>query len=110
MLGQRHFFKPRPYVKVGNILGRHLVVEDKDHGNQPFDNRRIAIAAQRQPSVFALFYHDPHLALAALNDVLRGMLFGAQRRQPLAEFDNIEVLLFPVRATTKVAQQFVFIR
>jgi hypothetical protein len=39
-----------------------------------------------------------------------GLFFRAQRRQPLAQLNDIEILLFPVGATAKVAQQFVFVR
>lgn len=46
MLGERHFFKPRTHVELGDVLSGHPVIEDKHHRYQTLDDRRIAIAAQ----------------------------------------------------------------
>lgn len=46
MLGERHFFKPRAHVELGDVLSGHPVIEDKHHRYQTLDDRRIAIAAQ----------------------------------------------------------------
>lgn len=49
MLGERHFFKPRTHVELGDVLSGHPVIEDKHHRYQTLDDRRIAIAAQGDP-------------------------------------------------------------
>lgn len=43
MLGERHFFKPRTHVELGDVLSGHPVIEDKHHRYQTLDDRRIAI-------------------------------------------------------------------
>ncbi len=110
MLGESHFFKPRADVELDDVLGGHPVIKDKHHRNQPFDNRRIAVAAQGDNAGRIQRHHDPYLALTALNNMLRAVLRVAQRRQPLAQLNDIEILLFPVGATAKIAQQFIFVR
>ncbi len=52
MLGERHFFKPRTHVELGDVLSGHPVIEDKHHRYQTLDDRRIAIAAQGDPRLW----------------------------------------------------------
>lgn len=40
MLGERHFFKPRTHVELGDVLSGHPVIEDKHHRYQTLDDRR----------------------------------------------------------------------
>ncbi len=77
MLGERHFFKPRAHVELGDVLSGHPVIEDKHHRYQTLDDRRIAIAAQGDHACGILVHHDPDLALTALNNVLHAMFFRA---------------------------------
>lgn len=54
-----------------NILRRHLVVQNKYHRHKAFNDRRVAVALQFDNAVGVSPHHDPHLALTAMNRILR---------------------------------------
>ena len=81
---------------VQDLLRRAPVVEPQQQRDQPLDQHGIAVGAQMDPPAGLGLGHQPDLALAAAHLVALALQRLGQRRQVLAELDQVLDLVAPV--------------
>ncbi|MNI63487.1 hypothetical protein D3C73_1188610 [compost metagenome] len=102
MLTQSQFGEEGTNIQLDDLLRRHLVIEDKHHGQQPFDDGRITVTMEFNTPLIIQLHHNPYLALTAGNQIARLTFSIVKRRQLGAQLNDIQVLIFPIQAAGEI--------
>src|SRR5690606_17141164 len=85
---QVEFGKVTLDIKIAHFSGRFTVIGCQYYGQQPLDDKSIAVGGEIEPAIDPLG-HQPNPALATAHQILVGIAILVQGRQLTTQVDNV---------------------